>query len=206
MGQLRHLLVIFWILEDCYFLPYLPNQSCTEAISKSKRQLEGWLGVSMVLTSTGPLCCQELASIASLAWCSCSTTTYFGELEEQGDVFTAALEANCKYRGHMSCHTKCSINFLQVMSLWQQGNISKPQTCMQQRVHNHNPIIFCAHCNTISLFSSGVASRRLFSYKTSGVMNTNNVRAEKCSGQSHYGSYATALMHFSAFSFCQYAQ
>ena len=32
-------------------------------------------------------------------------------------------------------------------------------------------------------------------------MNTNNIRAEKCSGESRYGSYATALMHFNAFSF-----
>jgi len=68
---------------------------------------------------------------------------------------------------------------LQVM--WQRQNFSKAQTCTQQRVHNHNPIMFCAHCNVTSLFSSGVALRRQFSYKTSGVMNANNVRAEKCS-------------------------
>ena len=68
----------------------------------------------MVLTSTGPLCCLELASIASLAWCSCSSTTYFGELEEQGDVFTAALEAITSIEA-LSCQTKCSVNFLQVM-------------------------------------------------------------------------------------------
>ena len=66
-------------LEDHYILPYLTKQNA-EVISK----LQPWLDVSMVLSSTGSLCCLKLASQHSPAVAAWGFTR---KLEEQGDAF-----------------------------------------------------------------------------------------------------------------------
>ena len=47
MAQVHHLLVIFWILQDCYLLPLV---------------VKVWLEISAVLTLTGPVYHPKLAS------------------------------------------------------------------------------------------------------------------------------------------------
>jgi len=37
-----HRLVIFQILEDCYFLPYLPKQSLKQLVSAEGNSKHGW--------------------------------------------------------------------------------------------------------------------------------------------------------------------
>jgi len=58
----------------------IPAKANAEVISK----LQPWLDVSVVLSSTGPLCCPKLASQHGPAAAACFLLR---NLEEQGDAF-----------------------------------------------------------------------------------------------------------------------